>query len=194
MSFAITDWPKCLETVQSALDHLYKNTEIPINAQLSFRLNDISFKGFTLNDLQITAIQSTDIPQKFYEVLPPDASVEGHPLMLTIFFDLNKSGSTYSMQASGTISLNLPIPGFVEFDGRVAIEAFQFRGHVQLVLIQKVIIMSIRDYETFDLSLETRFGDELKRQLCPDQLDRFLELKVRQAVDLLKAHPIVLKR
>lgn len=193
MSIEIRDWNGfVMNVLNESLLNGFFGQSLPVNETMSFRIGQVCLdNAISCPSISIRSL-SNKLPNKFLEVLPPNAIEEEDlvPLYLDFFVDISL---LKPVKIGCTLSLDKPIPNFVEFDAECRLKEFIFTGILEVVIYGNNCMFAIKSTERFHLNLSTCFGDQNSKQLQPANLDQFLVEKMKQAVTLLHSHPIHLK-
>ena len=191
MSIDICDWNGFVEHLIDDFLHDQLCRSIRINDNTSYRINKLTLhEALECPSIAICSL-SNELPSKFHEVLPPSADMDGDvvPLYITVFVDTNLRKP---LEVNCTVSLDAPIPNFLEFDAICRLKEFTFTGVIEVAIHGRMALLAIKSVDRFNLNLCTVFGDPKYKQLQPANLDRFLMDKIKQAIQLLQSHPLQL--
>jgi hypothetical protein len=195
MSVEIRDWALLMETLCEMVTRRYCQDPLRIDDNLSLKLHSIPLGegGWEMPEIAISSI-SSQLPPKFLETLPPSRDDLNGTVVPHLYVTLRVKLATaeQGVSCSATLSLDQPIPTFLEFDGTVSIKEFSFEGVLEVAIIHDSLFMiGIQYCDQIAVSIKTAFGDPSKQLLHPHRLDAYLIEKARKAVELLKWHPII---
>lgn len=189
MSIHIPDWNGFVLAILG--EHVLGNlgAPVPIDENMSYRVNNILVEEcFETPSITLLSL-SNKLPAKFLEVLPPDMELGEDivPIYLTISVSIK---AIKPVELSCSLILDKPVVNFMEFDGYFQLNACSFIGVLELALYGSKLLFAIKSVDQYAFEISSSFGDSKHKTLQPENLDRFIQEKIKTAIKLLQDRPI----